>query len=60
MKNILGKQTTIIVSHKLSTIMNADKIVVMEGGSIVATGTHKDLLHRGGIYKRLFNAQIMV
>jgi len=60
MKNILGKQTTIIVSHKLSTIMDADKIVVMEGGHIAAIGTHKDLLHKGGIYKRLFNSQVMV
>ncbi len=58
MKNILGKQTTIIITHKLSTIVNADRIVVMEEGRILETGDHNELLAMGGIYKKLVGIQI--
>ena len=42
--------TTIIVSHKLSTIKNADKILVIDGGKIVESGTHEMLMNKKGIY----------
>ncbi|MGC8764961.1 MAG: ABC transporter ATP-binding protein [Brevinematia bacterium] len=60
MENILGKQTTFIIAHKLSTIMKADKIIVLENGRIVETGTHKELLSEKGIYHRLFRLQLSV
>lgn len=47
-------RTTIVVAHRLSTIMGADVIHVMEGGKIVETGTHADLLAKGGYYSRLY------
>ncbi len=60
MKKILGRQTTLIVTHKLSTIAGADRIVVMEGGRIIETGTHRELVRRRGIYHRLFRIQVSV
>lgn len=60
MQTILGKQTTIIVTHKLSTISNADKIVVIDEGKIIEIGTHKELMNQGGIYNKLYQIQVSV
>jgi ATP-binding cassette, subfamily B, bacterial len=57
MRSILGTRTTIIIAHRLSTVREADKIVVLDGGKIVETGNHQELLDRGGIYHRLHSLQ---
>jgi ATP-binding cassette subfamily B protein len=49
--------TTIIIAHRLATILNADRIVVMEQGEIVTIGRHAELLSRGGLYARLAKLQ---
>lgn len=57
MKSILGTRTTLIIAHRLSTIREADVIVVLDAGKIIETGTHSELLNRGGIYHRLHSLQ---
>ena len=50
-------RTTIVVAHRLATVKKADRIVVFEGGKIVATGSHDDLVAEGGLYARLARLQ---
>ncbi len=50
-------RTSIVIAHRLATIQNADKILVMDNGRIVESGTHKDLLEQKGYYSKLFDLQ---
>ncbi len=52
-----GKHTVIIIAHRLSTLMHADQIAVMEKGRIVQLGTHDELVARDGLYRRLWQIQ---
>ena len=50
-------RTTLVIAHRLSTVVNADKILVMDSGRIVESGRHAELLAKGGVYARLFARQ---
>ena len=54
---IMQGRTCFIVAHRLSTIMNADEILVMNKGKIIEQGTHQELLEKNGFYTQLFNSQ---
>ena len=49
--------TVVLVAHRLSTIVNADKIIVLEDGRVVEEGTHKELIGNGGAYCELYRSQ---
>ena len=57
MRTIQGTRTTIIIAHRLSTVRDADKIVVLDQGRIVEVGSHEELLRHEGIYQRLHSLQ---
>jgi len=59
MEDIMKNRTTFIIAHRLSTIKNAKKIIVMNRGSIIETGTHQELLAANGFYAELYNAQFL-
>ena len=57
MRRIQGTRTTIVIAHRLSTVREADKIVVLDKGQVVEIGSHQQLLSQGGIYHRLHSLQ---
>ncbi len=57
LERLMKGRTTIIIAHRLSTVRNADKIVVLEGKEIIEQGTHETLIQKGGLYKRLYTVQ---
>lgn len=58
MGRLMAGRTTIVVAHRLSTIQNADKIMVMHKGRLREEGTHQELLAQNGIYKKLYELQL--
>ena len=57
MEDLLRNRSTLIIAHRLSTVLRADRVVVMERGRIVEQGTHSTLLGTSGIYSRLYRGQ---
>ena len=55
---LMQNRTTFVIAHRLSTVIRADKILVLDGGCCVAQGTHAELMAQGGVYCRLYNTQL--
>lgn len=58
LKDNLGQSTVILISHRITTLMQADTILVLENGEIAEMGTHDELIHKGGIYKDIYDIQM--
>lgn len=58
-ERLMKGRTSFIVAHRLSTIRNADEILVMKDGSIIEQGTHEELMAKGGFYNNLYNSQFV-
>jgi ATP-binding cassette subfamily B protein len=59
LESILRQRTTVLISHRVSTVQHADQIVVLRDGRIVERGTHSELLARGGYYADLYQKQLL-
>ena len=59
LRDVMRGRTTIFISHRVSTVRNADRIAVLHGGRIVEIGTHDELLARNGYYSDLYNKQLL-
>ena len=58
LEELMVDRSTVVIAHRLSTVRNADTIVVLDGGKVVETGTHTALMRRGGLYGRLVGRQL--
>jgi ATP-binding cassette, subfamily B, multidrug efflux pump len=59
LRDFMKERTTIIIAHRTSTLASADRIVVLDGGTITEKGTHEELIARGGVYANFFRRQLL-
>ena len=57
LENLMRNRTTFVIAHRLSTIKRADRIIVLDKGRILESGTHRELYEKGGLYKELYEVQ---
>ena len=60
LERVLENRTSLVIAHRLSTVRNADKIIVLDQGRIVETGKHEELLQRDGLYSQLYQRQMTI
>ena len=58
LERLMRDRTTLVIAHRLATVLSCDRILVMEGGRIVEEGTHGQLAGGGGLYARLAKLQL--
>jgi ATP-binding cassette subfamily B protein len=59
LRGVMRQRTSIIVSHRISTVRDADQILVLDDGRLVERGRHEELVTRGGIYAELYRKQLL-
>ena len=60
LESLMKDRTTFVVAHRLSTVQKADLILVLDKGRLVESGRHADLVHAGGLYQSLYDAQVFI
>ena len=58
LENLVAGKTTIMIAHRLSTLRDADSLIVIENGKVAESGTHDELMARDGVYHKLYSLQI--
>ncbi len=59
LENLMRQRTSIVIAHRLSTVLSSDRIIVMSGGRILDQGSHDELMHKSRLYKKLYDMQFM-
>jgi ABC-type multidrug transport system fused ATPase/permease subunit len=59
LERLMGGRTTLVIAHRLSTVIRSDRILVLDEGRIVDEGSHRDLLERSEVYDRLYRRQAL-
>ena len=59
LRQVMKERTTILIAHRISTVKEADQILVLDGGGVAERGTHRELVARNGIYADMFRRQHM-
>jgi ATP-binding cassette, subfamily B, multidrug efflux pump len=59
LRGVMRERTSIIISHRISTVRDADQIIVLDGGRLVERGKHQELIARGGVYAELYKKQLL-
>ena len=60
LNNLMKNRTVLVIAHRLSTVKNADQIIVMDEGKIIETGSHNQLYDKEGMYYNLYNVQFEI
>ena len=56
-ESLMKDRTALLIAHRLSTVQNADKIIVIDNGNVIEVGSHHDLYEKDGLYRRLYDIQ---